>query len=134
MADTKNYGNVKTPLKTQQTGSLDMASVYNELRDGLTRFAYRYFKTPQEIEDVVQEAFVKVIEAQDRREIAHPKAYMYQTVKNLSLKRLDTSDYRLTDSVGELLPDSVLIETATLEEQFESKLCSQPSGVMTLLV
>lgn len=121
MADTKNYGNVKTPLKTQQTGSLDMASVYNELRDGLTRFAYRYFKTPQEIEDVVQEAFVKVIEAQDRREIAHPKAYMYQTVKNLSLKRLDTSDYRLTDSVGELLPDSVLIETATLEEQFESK-------------
>lgn len=100
---------------------LQMTRTYLELRTALMRFAYRYFKTSQEIEDVVQEAFVKVIEAQQKREILHPKSYIYQTVKNLSLKRLDTSDYRLTDTAGDILPESVLLESATLEDQFESQ-------------
>ncbi len=105
----------------RKAGQLQMTRTYLELRTALMRFAYRYFKTSQEIEDVVQEAFVKVIEAQQKREILHPKSYIYQTVKNLSLKRLDTSDYRLTDTVGDILPESVLLESATLEDQFESQ-------------
>ena len=47
-----------------KTDRRDMAAVYTEMRRSLMRFAFRYFKKPQEIEDVVQEAFVKVIEAQ----------------------------------------------------------------------
>jgi RNA polymerase sigma factor (sigma-70 family) len=86
---------------------------------------HRYFKTPQEIEDIVQEAFVKVIEAKQHRKIEHPKAYMYQTVKNLSLNRIAKSDYRLTDTIGDAVGDTaygpVLQVTATMEEQFESR-------------
>lgn len=104
-----------------QTGKAEITRVYVELRTSLMRFAYRYFKTPQEIEDVVQEAFVKVIEAQKTRDITHHKAYMYQTVRNLSLNRLDKSDYRLTDTIGDIVPESVLLETATMEDQFESR-------------
>lgn len=43
---------------------IDMAGLYHEVRSSLMHFAARYFRRPQEIEDVVQEAFVKVIEAQ----------------------------------------------------------------------
>ena len=102
-------------------GSVDLVAVYTDLSSSLKRFAFRYFKSPHEIEDVVQEAFVKVAEAQQQREIQHPKSYMYQTVKNLALKQLTKSDYRLTDAIGDLLPDSVLLETPTMEEQFESR-------------
>ena len=102
-------------------GRLDMNKVYRELKTSLMRFAHRYYKRPQDIEDVVQEAFVKVYEAQKQREIQHPKAYMYQTVRNLALRQLDKTDYKLTDTLGELLPETLLDNTPTMEEQFESK-------------
>jgi len=125
MVDKKHRGDKDKATQTQKGPSLDMARVYTELRTSLSRFAYRYFKTPQEIEDVVQEAFVKVIEAREQREIQHPKAYMYQTVKNLALNRISKSDYRLTDTMGDGVGDSplesVLPLTPTLEEQFESR-------------
>ena len=128
MADNKHRGtdNQQSPRHTgpkQRSG--EMSRIYSELRTSLMRFAYRYFKTPQDIEDVVQEAFIKVIEAKQHRDIEHPKAYMYQTVKNLSLNRLSKTDYRLTDSledaIGEGQPSPVLTLTPSVEEEFESR-------------
>ena len=104
-----------------QKAQADMASVYGEIRLSLMRFASRYFKRPQEIEDVVQEAFVKVIEAQRKRDIDSPRAYLYRTTRNLALSQLDKSAYKLTDTLGDLLPESELMHTATLEQQFESQ-------------
>jgi len=101
MADKKHRGKAQNhSTQSPQPPSSEMTSIYMELRTSLMRFAYRYFKTPQEIEDVVQEAFVKVIEAKQKREVQHPKSYMYQTVKNLALNRIAKSDYRLTKQLG----------------------------------
>lgn len=97
----------------------DMGHVYTELRSSLMRFALRFFKNPVEVEDVVQEAFVKVVEAQQTRKIKYINSYMFQTVKNLSLKQIDKSSYRLTDSLGDFSPETVL-STSTMEDQFES--------------
>ena len=127
MADKKHRGTPsqhqpKAPAPSTLAGA-EMGRIYQELRSSLARFAYRYFKTPQEIEDVVQEAFVKVIEAREQREILHPKSYMFQTVKNLALNRIAKSDYRLTDSLGDGIGggavESVSQVTPTMEEQFE---------------
>ena len=102
-------------------GRLDMNTVYRELKVSLMRFAFRYYKKPQDIEDVVQEAFVKVCEAQQRLEIQHPKAYMYQTVRNLALRQLGKPDHKLTDTVGDVESETLLDYTPTMEEQFESR-------------
>lgn len=113
------------PDKPDTTGEKNnewgVTGVYNELRNSLMRFANRYFKRPQEIEDVVQEAFVKVIEARQTRDIEYPNSYLYQTVKNLALKQLDKSDYKLTDTLGDLLPESVCKAGPSLEDQFETR-------------
>ena len=100
--------------------SQDMAGIYRDIRSSLMHFAARYFRRPQEIEDVVQEAFVKVIEAQRSRDIQAPKSYLYRTTRNLALHQLDKKDYKLTDTVGDLLPDVPLLQSSTLEDQFES--------------
>ena len=99
----------------------DMSKVYMDVRASLLRFAARYFRRPQEIEDVVQEAFVKVIEAQHRREIREPRAYLFRTTRNLALSALGRSDYRLTDTIGELLPELEPLQGPTLEQQYESE-------------
>lgn len=99
----------------------DMGAIYKDLRASLMRFASRYFRRPQEVEDVVQEAFVKVIEAQRRREIREPRSYLYKTARNLAISKLRSGHHRLTDTVGELLPELELLQTPTMEQQFESR-------------
>ena len=98
-----------------------MAAIYKDLRALLMRFASRYFQRPQEVEDVVQEAFVKVIEAQHRRGIREPRSYLFKTARNLAISELRSSHHRLTDTVGELLPELELLQTPTMEQQFESR-------------
>ncbi|MGB2272256.1 MAG: RNA polymerase sigma factor, partial [Pseudomonadales bacterium] len=109
------------PEREAGGASQDLGVVYGEMRSALLRFASRYFKKPQEIEDVVQEAFVKVIEAQHRRDIHSPKSYLFRTTRNLALTQLEKSSYKLTDTVGDLLPETDLTSTGTLEDQFESR-------------
>lgn len=122
---------MKEPLHPDQPASneavpkdnrgLDMGEIYLEIRSSLMRFASRYFRRPQEVEDVVQEAFVKVIEANHKREIGTLKGYLFRTTRNLALKQVGKRAYKLTDTVGDALPDSILLHSPTLEDEFESR-------------
>jgi RNA polymerase sigma factor (sigma-70 family) len=116
-----NKNMTRQPLLPPDGQETDMAQVYKDLRASLMRFASRYFRRPQEIEDVVQEAFVKVIEAQHQREIREPRSYLFRTTRNLALSELDRCDNRLTDTIGDLLPELELLQTPPLEQQFESR-------------
>lgn len=42
----------------------------------------------QDLDDIVQEAYVRVIQARSRAEIAAPKAYLFKVARNLVLDRL----------------------------------------------
>lgn len=99
----------------------DFNAAYSRLRVSLARYASRYFRRHQEIEDVVQEAFLRVLEAEQHRNIQVTDAYIYRTVHNLALKTIDKKDYKFTDTVGDAVPQSVLLETPSLEEQYESQ-------------
>ena len=111
----------KQPLVPPGGRESDMAAIYMDLRASLMRFASKYFRRPQEIEDVVQEAFVKVIEAQHERDIREPRSYLFKTTRNLALSELDRGHNRLTDTIGGLLPELELLQTPTMEQQFESR-------------
>ena len=43
-----------------------LGNLYGDFRGSLMQFAGRFLRSPQDIEDVVQEAFVKVLEAQQQ--------------------------------------------------------------------
>ena len=103
----------------ENADAVDMTGIYLEIRASLTRYVSRYFKRSQEAEDVVQEAFVKVIQAQREREIQSPKSYLFRTARNLSLAQISKSSYKLTDDMGDILSDSEMLMTKSLEDQFE---------------
>jgi RNA polymerase sigma-70 factor (ECF subfamily) len=115
----------KTPVKAtaerRTAERLDLEGIYLDVRASLLRYASKYFKRTQEAEDVVQEAFVKVIEAHRKRQIHSPKSYLFRTARNLSLAQISKSSYRLTDELGDLLTESELMASKTLEEQFEAR-------------
>lgn len=111
----------KQPLIPPDGRESDMVAIYMDLRASLMRFASKYFRRPQDIEDVVQEAFVKVIEAQHERDIREPRSYLFKTTRNLALSELDRGHNRLTDTIGGILPELELLQTPTMEQQFESR-------------
>jgi RNA polymerase sigma-70 factor (ECF subfamily) len=51
---------------------------------------------PQEIEDIVQETYVRVCQYHARSEIAEPQALMLSVARNLALDHIKRADYRLT--------------------------------------
>ncbi|MCB1123501.1 MAG: RNA polymerase sigma factor [Verrucomicrobiae bacterium] len=59
------------------------------------------FATETDVDDIVQEAFVRVLNARKTTEIASPKAFLFATARNLALgdlrKRITRGDQTLVD-------------------------------------
>ena len=98
-----------------------LGPVYERLRASLMRYASRYFRKTHEIEDVVQEAFVKVLEVQDGRKIHSIDAYLFRTARNIALNTLGKCDYKLTETLGDLVNETEMALGPALEDQYESQ-------------
>jgi RNA polymerase sigma-70 factor (ECF subfamily) len=101
---------------------LEIAGLYADIRQALIRSVRRYLKrTPHDVEDVVQEAFIRAIETQRDRYVHSPKAFLYRATRNLALNAIEKSAYKLTDALGDLLPEAVISEAPSAEDQFETR-------------
>lgn len=75
----------------------------------------------EDIDDIVQETFVKSYEAELKQEIKYERTYMLQTAKHLALNHVA----RFSEKYNQSLEDSdslpVNLTSSSLETQFESK-------------
>lgn len=53
---------------------------------------------PKEIEDIVQETYVRACQAGDKHEIRAPRSFLYRTARNLALDHVKKAETRLTVS------------------------------------
>jgi len=53
---------------------------------------------PKEIEDIVQETYVRACQAEHRHEIKAPRSFLYKTARNLALDHVKRAETRLTVS------------------------------------
>ncbi len=105
----------------EQKPAAPLGPTYQRLRASLLRYTSRYFRKSHEVEDVVQEAFVKVLEARGSRNIQSIDAYLFRTARNIALNTLNKCDYKLTESLGDLLSEHEASLAPSLEEQYESR-------------
>jgi|SRR5690606_28887929 len=75
-------------------------SLYLSCRAHLARVISRLVP-PHEVEDVVQETYVRVCQFRSRGIIHHPRALMATIARNLALDRLKSADHRLTTTVDD---------------------------------
>lgn len=92
-----------------------------EIRSSLMRFLSRYLSSRASIEDVVQDAYLHVLEAQKHTDIADPKAYLYRTSRNIALKELEKSMNRLTDRVEDSVLESILYSEIGPQDEYEAR-------------
>lgn len=86
--------------------------VFAALRSRITRLVVGIVP-PKEVEDIVQETYVRVCQIENKEAIREPQSFMFRTARNLALDYLKRAETRLTsgtDSIDEieLLDDSHL--------------------------
>lgn len=81
----------------------------------------RSIVSPQDIDDIVQETFVRTYEAHLKKDIQYPRTFMLRTVRNIALNHVQRWDNKFGCSIEDLTEPLVHLQTATLEAQMESK-------------
>lgn len=77
---------------------------YMAARNGLSRMVSRLVP-PKEVEDIVQETYVRLCTLEQPKEIAEPKSFLYRTAKNLAFDHLKKAETRLSDELEEGFED-----------------------------
>lgn len=72
-------------------------NIFLASRDSLTRVVSRLVP-PKEIEDIVQETYVRICQLERQQHIEQPRSFMMKTARNLALDHLKRAETRLTDS------------------------------------
>jgi RNA polymerase sigma-70 factor (ECF subfamily) len=94
--------------------SRNAATTFDPLRPKLIRIAYRMLGSVADAEDMVQEAFLRWLDA-DRDAVREPEAYLRRVVTRLCLDHLKSARHRRETYIGPWLPEPV-VEAAEEDE------------------
>lgn len=75
-----------------------ISKVYLSIRSNLAR-AVSHIVPPKEIEDIVQETYVRVCQIENPEEIRHPKSFLLKTARNLAFDHIKRAETRLAQSM-----------------------------------
>ena len=93
--------------------------VFQDCYASLKSVVSRYLKRPEDVEDIVQEVFVRTYAAKSKSRIQNLRAYFFTTARNLSLKHNALHANKLTDQLEDLGISGVYDYRTTLEHQYE---------------
>jgi RNA polymerase sigma-70 factor (ECF subfamily) len=66
-------------------GKQDILSVFLEIETALRQYLMRFLVRKQDIEDIVQETFIRSFEAEKRQKIQSHKSFLFKVAENLAL-------------------------------------------------
>lgn len=97
--------------------------VFMSARKSISRVVSRIVP-PREIEDIVQETYVRICQIEQKENIKQPRSFLFKTARNLAIDYLKKAEVRLVDSSEnftefELFPakeDEVYQQVASNEE------------------
>ncbi len=76
---------------------------------------------PDDIDDIVQETFVRSYEANLKQEIKYAKSYMLKTAKNIAFNHNAKWDNKFNDSIEDFVEPPVELSSNLFEDDYESK-------------
>ncbi len=87
----------------------------------LKKFLTRFLGQRQDIEDVVQEAYLRAYDAEKSHEIDQPKAFLFRIARNIALNELKKKSRVLTDYVEHYDEPDIKNNSPTLEDELEAQ-------------
>ena len=105
----------------------DIRDVFLSTRLGIAR-AVSKIVPPHEVEDIVQETYVRLCQVGAPEQIRHPKSFLYKTARNLALDSLKRAENRVTEQWNEDVESSGAIAGMEADETFEQAASSEEFG------
>lgn len=88
------------PSGESNTSDTELLAAYLEYKPVLAAVLRRYVN-PTEVDDILQDAFLRSLEAGQLNPIRHPRSFLYKTATNLALNNLKRVENKLADQVGD---------------------------------
>lgn len=96
---------------------------YLTSRKSISRLVARIVP-PHEIEDIVQETYVRICQIENKEKITSPKSFMYKTAKNLALDYQKQANVRLVDGIENMETLERLLSDQSKDEMYENALAN----------
>ena len=91
----------------RSNGRETIQTIYLGLRTSLAR-AIMGIVPPREVEDIVQETYVRVCQIKHPENIRQPRSYLFRTARNLALDYLKRSETKYTEGMDEQDIDTLM--------------------------
>lgn len=98
-----------------------IARVFLESEPSLKRFVARFFSRSQDIEEVVQETFLRAFHAEKELHVRAPKAFLFRIARNLALKELTKKSRLITDYIEDSGGLETLGQESSAEDHMEMR-------------
>ena len=83
-----------------------MTGIFLQHRLGLRKFLARYLRNDMDLDDVLQDAYLKAYGIEQKGDpIANPKAFLFTVAKNIALNEVDRQSRRINDIIDDCLPE-----------------------------
>jgi RNA polymerase sigma factor (sigma-70 family) len=90
-------------------------------RAALHRYLRKFTSGAEDVEDLIQETYVRMYALQDYRDVDSPRALLFRIAHNLAIERARRNTTQATDSVGDLESLNVFSNDAPAEEQIDAR-------------
>ena len=94
-----------------------LLSAFQKHQSALKRFISRYLHNTHDIEDVVQEAYLRAFIAGQTTDIKQPKSFLFRIAKNVAVSELRLKSRQITDYIDDYEGSDVLLDEGTVEDE-----------------
>lgn len=89
---------------------------FQACKEGLIRSVMKMSVAQQDVDDILQEAFIRVMDSDSKQKIKSPKGYLFVVSRNLVLKKLNQQSREIHTELDDIL------HTEETEDQLEKQL------------
>ena len=102
--------------KNTPAGGMSILATFLDLETLLKKYLRRYLTRQQDIDDVVQDIFVRAYEAEQTRIIRSPRSYLFKIAKHMALNESKRRSHQLMVYMGDMADLDVIDSKAYGEE------------------
>jgi len=101
------------------TGSSQISSAFLKIESKLKIYLKQFLFSKEDIDDVVQETFLRSYEAEKNTIIESPKSFMFRVARNLALSKLSNKTNKMIDSIGDIDELNVIDNGSAISQKYE---------------
>lgn len=105
----------------QQPSCSGITASFAAVESALKQYLLRYLVRSQDVEDILQETFLRAWESEKTQTIHSPRSFLFRVARNIALSEIGRKANQLTRYMGDLEELNVLDNRPPLDEDLDTR-------------